>query len=92
MVQIALVAALAGTLVSMALLIWVLVDMARLRRHPAIADTLSGSLRLHMMVLGADTSSLDEEARARIGAARTRLLCALACFAGAVMVLLTSGL
>ncbi|MCA8934379.1 MAG: hypothetical protein KDA49_18005 [Rhodospirillaceae bacterium] len=91
MVQIGLAAALAGTVVAMLLLVWVLVDLARLRRNAAFADNLSGSLRLHRMVLGGDTTSLDEAARARINAARTRLLSAFACFAGAMTVLFISG-
>ena len=82
--------AVAGFLASMGLMIWVMVGLARLRRHPQFRSPMAGSLRLHLMVLGAGTDDLDDATRAQIGKLRHRVLAAIAVFAIAAVVLMAS--
>ncbi len=86
-------AAMAGFLASMILMVWVLVGLARLRSHPDFQSHFSGSLRLHLMLLGASTEHLDAATRQRIGTLRLCVLAALASFvaAAAVMMLIGTG-
>ena len=72
-----------GFAVVLALMIWVLVDLTRLRRHPAFRSAFSGSLRLHLMALGMSAQGLDDPTRRRILSLRRRILAAVLVFAAA---------
>ena len=91
MVTIARFAAMSGFLAAMVLMVWVLIGLARLRRHPDFRSHFSGSLRLHLMLLGASTTHLDAATRRQIGALRLCVLAALALFVAAVVVVMLIG-
>ena len=65
-----------GFAIAMGLMVWVLVDLGRLRRHPAFRGPMAGSLRLHLMALGLGAGDLDDPARQRIKSLRRRILAA----------------
>ena len=88
---IARLAAMAGFAGALGLMVWVMIGLARLRRHPDFRSHLSGSLRLHLMVLGASTDGLDAATRKRIVALRNCVLAAVALFAGASVVIVLIG-
>lgn len=67
-----------GPVAGLALVIWILVDLARLRRHPDFQGPFSGNLNLHLMALGLrKTSALDQATRRKISSIRKRILLAL---------------
>ena len=70
-----------GFAVALALMVWVMVDLGRLRRHPAFRGPTAGSLRLHLMALGLGTGDLDDPTRQRIRSLRRRILAAILVFA-----------
>ena len=81
-----------GFAVALALMVWVMVDLGRLRRHPEFRGPMAGSLRLHLMALGLGTGDLDGPTRRRIGSLRGRILAALIIFAlGAIAILVVTG-
>ena len=70
-----------GMAIVLALMLWVLIDLARLRRHPDFSSPFAGSLRLHLMALGMSVRDLDKPTRDRILSIRRRILAALVIFA-----------
>lgn len=85
--------AMAGFLAAVAMMVWAMVDLARLRRLPVFQSALSGSLRLHLTALGLarPPAELDPASRRRIASLRRRFLIAAVCFAAAVALQLVSG-
>ena len=70
-----------GFAVALALMVWVMVDLGRLRRHAPFRGPMVGSLRLHLMALGLGTGDLDDPTRRRIRSLRRRILAAIVVFA-----------
>ena len=78
-----------GFAVTLVLMVWVLIDLARLRRHPDFSSPIAGSLRLHLMALGMSSAkSMDAPTRQRISGVRRRVLLAVVAFAGAAIAVL----
>ena len=81
-----------GFAVALALMVWVLVDLGRMRRHPAFRGPMAGSLRLHLMALGLGADDLDDPTQQRIKSLRRRILAAAIIFGmGAGMILIAAG-
>ena len=70
-----------GFAIALALMVWVMVDLGRLRRHAPFRGPMAGSLRLHLMALGLGTGDLDDPTRRRIRSLRRRILAAIVVFA-----------
>ena len=84
-------AALGGVVVALGLMVWVLMGLARLRGHPEFRSHMSGSLRLHLMVLGASTDGLDVPTRQQIAALRLCVLAAAVLSVAGVVVMTLIG-